>query len=88
MVVESRPFYPSKLISNGVVPLRLQEKEKDLDLTSNCDLESNTILLGEAWRMRQISTTLVENAFKLTDGGSVNLTVYMIGNGRPGITMV
>jgi signal transduction histidine kinase len=88
MDVESIPFYPSKLISDVVVPLRLQAKEKCLDLTSNCDIQSDTILLGDAWRMRQILTNLVGNALKFTDEGSVNLTVRTIGHDKPGITMV
>ena len=88
MDVESIPFSPSKLISDVVVPLRLQAKEKGLDLTSNCDLQPDTVLLGDAWRMRQILTNLVGNSLKFTDEGQVNLTVRTVEHGEPGIIMV
>jgi signal transduction histidine kinase len=88
MDVESIPFYLHKLISDVVVPLRLQAKEKGLNLTSNCDLQPDTILLGDAWRMRQILTNLVGNALKFTEEGDVNLTIRTIANEEPGKMMV
>lgn len=88
MDVESIPFSPSKLISDVVVPLRLQAKEKGLSLTSNCDLRSDIVLLGDAWRMRQILTNLVGNSLKFTDEGHVHLTVQTLEQAKPGMMVV
>lgn len=88
MDVESIPFSPFKLISDVVVPLRLQAKEKGLDLTSNCNVPPDTILLGDAWRMRQILTNLVGNALKFTEEGYVNLAAGTLQHKEPGIMMV
>jgi signal transduction histidine kinase len=88
MDVESIPFYPSKLISDVVVPLRLQAKEKGLNLSSNCDIQNDTILLGDAWRMRQVLTNLVGNALKFTEEGEVKITVRTIPHVDPGKMMV
>ncbi|KAF2823891.1 hypothetical protein CC86DRAFT_408909 [Ophiobolus disseminans] len=88
MDVESIPFSPYKLISDVVVPLRLQAKEKGLALTSNCDLQSDIVLLGDAWRMRQILTNLVGNSLKFTHEGHVDLTVRTIEHDEPGFMVV
>jgi signal transduction histidine kinase len=88
MDVESIPFSPYKLISDVVIPLRLQAKEKGLALTSNCDLQADIVLLGDAWRMRQILTNLVGNALKFTTEGHVELTVRTIEHDKPGFMVV
>ncbi|KAF2024919.1 hypothetical protein EK21DRAFT_117317 [Setomelanomma holmii] len=88
MDVETIPFSPNKLISDVIVPLRLQAKEKGLALNSSCDLQPDTILLGDPWRMRQILTNLVGNSLKFTEKGQVELTVTIIDEYTPGTMMV
>ncbi|KAH7087863.1 hypothetical protein FB567DRAFT_355740 [Paraphoma chrysanthemicola] len=88
MDVETIPFSPSKLISDVVIPLRLQAKEKGLALNSKCDLQSDTILLGDPWRMRQILTNLVGNSLKFTENGQVDLNVRTIEDKPPGTKVV
>jgi CheY-like chemotaxis protein len=83
MDVETIPFSPSKLINDVIVPLKLQAKEKSLDLNSNCDLPPDEILMGDPWRMRQILTNLVGNSLKFTARGHVNLSVRTLAQDDP-----
>jgi CheY-like chemotaxis protein len=88
MDVESIPFSPYKLINDVLVPLRLHAKQKGLALTSKCDLQADTALLGDPWRMRQILTNLVGNSLKFTDCGHVDLTVRTCPQEKPDIMML
>jgi CheY-like chemotaxis protein len=85
MDVETIPFSPSKLINDVIVPLKLQAKEKGLDLNSDCDLPPDEILLGDPWRMRQILTNLVGNSLKFTAQGHVDLSVRTLAQDDPEI---
>ncbi|KAH9876272.1 hypothetical protein J1614_004151 [Plenodomus biglobosus] len=75
MDVESIPFSPLKLISDTLIPLRLQAKERGLALTFDCKVQSGAIFLGDPWRLRQILTNLIGNSLKFTQQGQIDLSV-------------
>ncbi|KAF2846280.1 hypothetical protein T440DRAFT_482644 [Plenodomus tracheiphilus IPT5] len=75
MDVESIPFSPLKLISDTLIPLRLQAKERGLDLTFDSKLQPEVIFLGDPWRLRQILTNLIGNSLKFTQKGHIGLSV-------------
>jgi len=88
MDVESMPFSPKTLIKDVTVPLRLQAKEKGLTLTLDCDVDSDVVLLGDPWRMRQILTNLAGNSMKFTKRGYINLKVRTVASEDPTTTMI
>jgi hypothetical protein len=88
MDVESMPFSPKTLIKDVTVPLRLQAKEKNLTLTSSCDVDADLLLIGDPWRMRQILTNLTGNSMKFTEKGYINLKVRTVPSEDPATTMV
>ncbi|CBX92004.1 hypothetical protein LEMA_P047100.1 [Plenodomus lingam JN3] len=75
MDVESIPFSPLKIISDTLIPLRLQAKERGLALTFDCKLEPGAMFLGDPWRLRQILTNLIGNSLKFTQQGQIDLSV-------------
>lgn len=88
MDMESVPFSPSMLIHDVSVPLRLQAQDKGLTLTSSCALESNVVVLGDPWRMRQVLTNLTGNSLKFTNTGHISLEVRTIPHDDPTKMMV
>jgi CheY-like chemotaxis protein/HPt (histidine-containing phosphotransfer) domain-containing protein/anti-sigma regulatory factor (Ser/Thr protein kinase) len=55
--------------------LRVQAKEKNLNVYSRVSAEVPDILLGDAQRLRQVLTNLIANAVKFTERGEVALAV-------------
>ncbi|KAL5121753.1 hypothetical protein ACEQ8H_000440 [Pleosporales sp. CAS-2024a] len=89
MDVEAIPFSPSKLVSDVIVSLRLQARDKGLRLAFKSNLDPSLILLGDAWRMRQILTNLVGNSLKFTDTGNIGIVVRaMEHQQQPGFLML
>ena len=88
MDVESIPFSLCKLVSDALTPLRLQAKEKGLALNLNCNLPSDTLVLGDPWRLRQILTNLTGNSLKFTSQGQIDLNVQCFGQESTETVMV
>jgi CheY-like chemotaxis protein len=79
MDIEQIPFSPHKLISDTLIPLRLQARERGLSLNFRCDLKPDALFLGDPWRLRQILTNLIGNSLKFTQEGHIALSVYEAG---------
>lgn len=75
MDVESLPFSPYKLVSDTLIPLKLQAKERGLALNFHCELQPDAMFLGDPWRLRQILTNLIGNSLKFTPKGHIDLSV-------------
>lgn len=88
MDVEAIPFSPYKLVRDVIIPLRIYAKEKGLELSSKSEVRRDTVLLGDAWRMRQILTNLVSNGLKFTAIGHVELLVRALEQKEPGTMML
>ncbi|KAF2125609.1 hypothetical protein P153DRAFT_434081 [Dothidotthia symphoricarpi CBS 119687] len=78
MDVESIPFAPNKLISDTIIPLRLQAEERGIALNWTYKGPSEEVLHGDPWRVRQIITNLISNSLKFTQEGRIDLTVQPI----------
>lgn len=63
------------VISDIINLMSLQAHEKGVDIASSIDTDVPTALTGDAGRLRQIITNLVDNAIKFTSKGSVHLQI-------------
>jgi signal transduction histidine kinase/DNA-binding response OmpR family regulator/HPt (histidine-containing phosphotransfer) domain-containing protein len=84
MSLESEPFDLPELVRDVSQMLLPQAAEKGIELLVEPAPSLPRLLLGDASRMRQILTNLLNNAIKFTEAGHVNLSVFCTeyGGGR------
>ncbi len=73
--LESNGFDLRQLLTDAISPLSHRAGKKGLELASSIDADVPTSLKGDAGRLRQVITNLVDNAIKFTSQGSVTLQV-------------
>lgn len=83
MAIESIPFSLHQIIRDTLVPLQFQADEKKIALEWSYDIGTKDLLLGDPSRVRQILTNLLGNSLKLTNQGSVRLTVNSVPSEDP-----
>lgn len=76
MELVSAPFAPHRLTQSWHAQMEALAREKNLEFTVNVDPAVPGTLVGDAERITQIAVNLLSNAFKFTEKGSVNLSVY------------
>ncbi|MBC9911114.1 PAS domain S-box protein [Chitinophaga varians] len=76
--VVSEPFNLREVINSTAFPLQLQAREKGLVFNIRTAENMPVELLGDAVRLRQILTNLIENAIKFTPKGHVTVTVTLV----------
>ncbi|WP_209401749.1 ATP-binding protein [Pseudozobellia sp. WGM2] len=81
--VEKVPFIPANLIQETAENLQEIHKKKGLRLVLNIDPQLEQTVLGDPFRIRQILTNLLGNAFKFTEEGHVKVdAVVEKGKGK------
>lgn len=75
MVIESVPFSMRETIEESLALLAPMAHKKTLDLSFNVSADLPDSFIGDAMRVKQILTNLVNNAIKFTDQGSVNIDI-------------
>ncbi|KAJ4315854.1 hypothetical protein N0V94_005740 [Neodidymelliopsis sp. IMI 364377] len=78
MSIETIPFNPCKMIRDTLVPLEFQARERELNLVWTYDVGTETTLLGDPHRMRQVLTNLISNSLKFTKKGTIRLDVTAV----------
>jgi signal transduction histidine kinase/CheY-like chemotaxis protein/HPt (histidine-containing phosphotransfer) domain-containing protein len=78
--IESAPFELVASVDDAVSLVKASAREKDLDLTVECDPELPVWVVGDPARLRQILVNLLGNAIKFTRQGRVGLVVHPDGS--------
>jgi signal transduction histidine kinase/ActR/RegA family two-component response regulator len=73
--LEEDVFHLRQSLENTVKALVLRAEQKGLELISEVDEDVPDVVVGDAWRLRQVIVNLVGNAIKFTDRGRVVLRV-------------
>ncbi|GAA4273480.1 ATP-binding protein [Aquimarina gracilis] len=81
MVIEELPFSPKKLIENTISSVIPINDKKNLDVFINTDDQLKKQYLSDPFRIKQVLTNLVNNAYKFTDEGSITIESKIIENG-------
>ena len=70
------------LINDTAQLNRLRYENSPIDFTINVDKDTPHDLLGDELRLKQILNNILSNAFKYTEKGSINLTVFCEANSK------
>jgi len=81
MIIEELPFSPEKLIENTISSVIPINDKKNLKIIITSDDLLKKQFLGDPFRIKQILTNLVNNAYKFTDKGSITIDSKIIENG-------
>ncbi len=79
MVTESRDFDLGALVQQLAKNFEVVSRDKGLTFTQRLDPSLSVWRRGDQLRIRQVLAFLLENAFKFTDQGSVELIVQRVG---------
>ncbi len=81
MVIEKLPFSPKKLIENTISSVIPVNDQKKLDVQIHIDDQLKRQYLSDPFRIKQVLTNLLNNAYKFTDQGTITIKSKIIENG-------
>ncbi|KZS39886.1 hypothetical protein AWE51_09585 [Aquimarina aggregata] len=81
MLIEELPFSPKELIENTISSVIPVNDKKNLDILISTNDQLNKQYLGDPFRIKQVLTNLLNNAYKFTDAGSITVESKIIENG-------
>lgn len=77
MLVEKLPFNPKKIIEDSVQNALPGEIKKDVEIIIDASPETDVQVLSDPFRIKQIITNLVTNAYKFTHEGEVRVSASL-----------
>ena len=81
MIIEQLPFSPKKLIKETVSSAIPIEDKKNLTITLDIREELAKSYLSDPFRIKQVLTNLINNAYKFTESGTIRILGYLEENG-------
>jgi signal transduction histidine kinase/CheY-like chemotaxis protein/HPt (histidine-containing phosphotransfer) domain-containing protein len=76
ITIEKVPFLLPEVIEDVARNIQTVYKQKDIDLIINIDEKLNTRIVGDPFRLKQILTNLIGNAYKFTENGHIKIGAY------------
>ncbi|SEP15293.1 Hpt domain-containing protein [Flavobacterium sp. CF108] len=80
VTIEKVPFYLPELIEDTARNIQTVYKEKNIDLIINVDEKLKTRIVGDPFRLKQILTNIIGNAYKFTEEGHIKISSYVTEN--------
>ncbi len=81
MLIEELPFSPKELIENTISSVIPINDKKNLEILIHTDDQLDNQYLGDPFRIKQVLTNLVNNAYKFTDEGTITIESEITENG-------
>ncbi|WP_037317577.1 ATP-binding protein [Salegentibacter sp. Hel_I_6] len=77
MTVEKLPFNPAKLIKDTVYNALPATKNENVEVIFEASEETDTRVLSDPFRIKQIITNLITNASKFTKEGEIKVNIHL-----------
>lgn len=80
MLIEKLPFNPKKLIEDTVYNSLPGSRDKKVEIIVEASVDSDTQVLSDPFRIKQIIANLVTNAYKFTEQGEIKVKALLKKN--------
>ncbi|WP_433834141.1 ATP-binding response regulator [Flavobacterium anhuiense] len=74
--IEKVPFSLPEIIEDVARNIQTVYKQKDIDLIINVDEQFQKRIVGDPFRLKQILTNIIGNAYKFTENGHIRIAAY------------
>ncbi len=71
MLIEKLPFNPKKLLEETIYSAIPENKKKNLQVTINASQNSDCQVISDPFRIKQLLSNLISNAYKFTEEGEI-----------------
>jgi signal transduction histidine kinase/DNA-binding response OmpR family regulator len=78
--IEKVPFSLPEIIEDVARNIQTVYKQKDIDLIINIDEQFQKRIVGDPFRLKQILTNIIGNAYKFTEKGHIRIAAYANDN--------
>ncbi|WP_299321810.1 ATP-binding protein [uncultured Maribacter sp.] len=85
MVAKNSTFRIDKLIAESAKNISSQHQDKNIELILNLDDSLNHPIISDAFRLRQIISNLLGNAYKFTEKGKITLAGSIVKSSKSNI---
>ena len=76
ITIEKVPFYLPEIIEDTAKNIQTVYKQKDIELIINVDEQLNTKIVGDPFRLKQILSNIIGNAYKFTEEGFIKISAF------------
>jgi len=80
ITIEKVPFLLPEIIDEVAKSIQTVYKQKEIDLIINVDEKLNTRIVGDPFRLKQILSNIIGNAYKFTAEGFIKISAYVSDN--------
>ena len=80
ITIEKVPFLLPEIIDEVAKSIQTVYKQKNIDLIINVDEKLNTKIVGDPFRLKQILSNIIGNAYKFTEEGFIKISAYIAEN--------
>lgn len=76
ITIEKVPFLLPEIIDEVAKSIQTVYQQKDIELIINVDEKLNTRIVGDPFRLKQILSNIIGNAYKFTEEGFIKISAY------------
>lgn len=76
ITIEKVPFYLPEIIEDVAKNIQTVYKQKNIELIINVDEKLNTKIVGDPFRLKQILSNIIGNAYKFTEEGFIKISAF------------
>ncbi|MRX69015.1 Signal transduction histidine kinase [Flavobacterium resistens] len=80
ITIEKVPFSLPQIIDEVAKSIQTVYKQKNIDLIINIDEKLNSKIVGDPFRLKQILSNIIGNAYKFTEEGYIRINAFLTEN--------